>query len=178
MKRFYLLLVAIVAFTLSVAAAVDGTSTITPAQLTCEYDADPVIDIQNPRLSWINENTAKTNGAAQTAYRIRVATSPDDFSAPVWDTGKVTSAESAFITYKGKPLESRTSYWWQVMVWDEQGRASAWSAPARWHMGLLSKEEWQGKWTGAPWQGEDSYDMMKSKDVVPAPMLRKEFSVS
>lgn len=178
MKRFYLLLVAIVAFTLSVAAAVDGTSTITPAQLTCEYDADPVIDIQNPRLSWINENTAKTNGAAQTAYRIRVATSPDDFSAPVWDTGKVTSAESAFITYKGKPLASRTSYWWQVMVWDEQGRASAWSAPARWHMGLLSKEEWQGKWIGAPWQGEDSYDMMKSKDVVPAPLLRKEFSVS
>ena len=101
MKRFYLLLVAIVALALSAAAAVDGTSTITPAQLTCEYDADPVIDIQNPRLSWINQNTARLQGAAQTAYRIRVATSPDDFSQTVWDTGKVHSSESAFITYKG-----------------------------------------------------------------------------
>ena len=177
MKRFNLFLVVALLFSTLTALAA-GLSTITPADLTCEYDADPVIDIQNPRLSWINENTAKTNGAAQTAYRIRVATSPDDFSAPVWDTGKVTSAESAFITYKGKPLASRTSYWWQVMVWDEQGRASAWSAPARWHMGLLSKDEWQGKWIGAPWQGEDSYDKMKSKDVVPAPLLRKEFSIS
>ncbi len=175
MKRIFLLMVALFAFVLT--AAADAVS-ITPAKLTCEYDADPVIDIQNPRLSWINENSAQKQGAAQSAYRIRVATSPDDFSAPVWDTGKVRSAESAFITYKGKELQSRTSYWWQVMVWDEQGRASEWSAPARWHMGLLSKDEWQGEWIGAPWQGEDSYDMMKSKDVLPAPMLRKEFSVS
>ena len=178
MKRFFLLMVALCAFVLSATAAVDGASTITPAQLTCEYDADPVIDIQNPRLTWVNQNTVQKQGAAQTAYRIRVATSPDDFSQTVWDTGKVHSSESAFITYKGQPLKSRTSYWWQVMVWDEQGRASAWSAPARWHMGLLSKDEWQGEWIGAPWQGEDSYDMMKSKDVVPAPLLRKEFSIN
>ena len=171
-------MVAICAFVLTATAAVDGISTITPTQLTCEYDADPVIDIQNPRFTWVNQNTVQKQGAAQTAYRIRVATSPDDFSQAVWDTGKVHSSESAFITYKGQPLKSRTSYWWQVMVWDEQGRASEWSAPARWHMGLLSKDEWQGKWIGAPWQGEESYDMMKSKDVAPAPLLRKEFSVS
>ncbi|MBQ5395646.1 MAG: alpha-L-rhamnosidase N-terminal domain-containing protein, partial [Alistipes sp.] len=178
MKRFFLLMVAICAFVLTATAAVDGISTITPTQLTCEYDTDPVIDIQNPRFTWVNQNTAQKQGAAQTAYRIRVATSPDDFSLTVWDTGKVHSSGSAFITYKGQPLKSRTSYWWQVMVWDEQGRASEWSAPARWHMGLLSKDEWQGRWIGAPWQGEESYDMMKSKDVVPAPLLRKEFSVS
>ena len=178
MKRFNLFLAVVALLFSTLTAAADGTATITPAALTCEYAADPVIDIQNPRFSWINENTARLQGAAQTAYRIRVATSPDDFSAPVWDTGKVRSAESAFITYKGKPLQSRTSYWWQVMVWDEQGRASAWSEPARWHMGLLSKDEWQGEWIGAPWQGEESYDVMGSKDVMPAPLLRKEFSVN
>ena len=42
------------------------------------------------------------------------------------------------------------------MVWDEQGRASEWSAPAHWHTGLLSKDEWRGEWIGAPWQGEES----------------------
>lgn len=157
--------------------AVADVANIVPSALTCEYESSPVLDIQNPRLSWVNLNPSQRQGAAQSAYRIRVATSPD-FKEVVWDTGKELSSESAFITYKGKPLASRTSYWWQVMVWDEQGRASAWSAPARWHMGLLSKDEWQGKWIGAPWQGEDSYDMMKSKDVVPAPLLRKEFSVS
>ena len=177
MKRFNLLLVVALLFS-TLTALADGLSTITPADLTCEYDAGAVIDIQNPRLSWINQNTARLQGAAQTAYRIRVATSPDDFSQTVWDTGKVHSSESAFITYKGKPLQSRTSYWWQVMVWDEQGRASAWSEPARWHMGLLAKDEWQGEWIGAPWQGEESYDVMGSKDVMPAPLLRKEFSVN
>ena len=178
MKRFNLFFAVVVALFSTLTAMADGTATITPAALTCEYAADPVIDIQNPRLSWINQNTARQQGAAQTAYRIRVATSPDDFSAPVWDTGKVRSAESAFITYKGKELQSRTSYWWQVMVWDEQGRASAWSEPARWHMGLLTKDEWQGEWIGAPWQGEESYDVMESKDVAPAPLLRKEFTIN
>ncbi len=163
-----------VALFLAVPAVADVAS-IAPSALTCEYEASPVLDIQNPRLSWINLNAAQAQGVEQTAYRIRVATSPD-FAQTVWDTGKVTSAESAFITYKGKPLQSRTSYWWQVMVWDENGNPSAWSTPASWHMGLAA-DEWQGEWIGAPWQGEESYDVMGSKEVVPAPLLRKEFSV-
>ena len=155
--------------------AVADVANIVPSALTCEYESSPVLDIQNPRLSWVNLNPTQRQGAAQSAYRIRVATSPD-FKEVVWDTGKELSSESAFITYKGKPLASRTSYWWQVMVWDNEGNASAWSAPARWHVGL-KEDEWQGKWIGAPWQGEDSYDVMGSREVVPAPLLRKEFSV-
>ncbi|MBO5984127.1 MAG: alpha-L-rhamnosidase N-terminal domain-containing protein, partial [Rikenellaceae bacterium] len=172
--RFFQNLILCVALFVALPAVADEAS-ITPSDLTCEYDSAPVLDIQNPRLSWINLNPTKMQGAAQSAYRIRVATSPD-FSQTVWDTGKVTSAESAFITYKGKPLQSRTSYWWQVMVWDQEGNPSAWSTPASWHMGL-AENEWQGEWIGAPWQGEESYDVMGSKEVVPAPLLRKEFSV-
>ena len=172
--RFLKCLLLCVALAFAVPAVADVAS-IAPSALTCEYEASPVLDIQNPRLSWINLNAAQAQGVEQTAYRIRVATSPD-FAQTVWDTGKVTSAESAFITYKGKPLQSRTSYWWQVMVWDENGNPSAWSTPASWHMGLAA-DEWQGEWIGAPWQGEESYDVMGSKEVVPAPLLRKEFSV-
>ena len=157
-------------------AAVRGESSITPERLTCEYAADPLIDVSQPRLAGINMNGRDVRGAAQTAYRIRVALSETGFDSAVWDSGRVESSESAFIPYGG-PLASRTSYWWQVMVWDEQGRASEWSAPAHWHTGLLSKDEWRGEWIGAPWQGEESYDVAGSRDVVPAPLLRREFTV-
>ena len=154
-----------------------GKPSIQPADLTCEYQATPLLDIQNPRFAWINANPASRKGAAQTAYRIRVADSADGFDNPVWDSGKVESDDSAFITYQGPALKSRTSYWWQVQVWDEQGNASEWSAPAMWHMGLLSQDEWQGKWIGAPWQGEQSYDSRGTLEFDAAPLLRKEFKV-
>lgn len=154
-----------------------GKPSIQPADLTCEYQATPLLDIQNPRFAWINANPASRKGAAQTAYRIRVADSADGFDNPVWDSGKVKSDDSAFITYQGPALKSRTSYWWQVQVWDEEDRASEWSAPAMWHMGLLSQDEWQGKWIGAPWQGEQSYDSRGTLEFDAAPLLRKEFKV-
>ena len=91
-------------------------SSIRAVDLRCEYAADPIIDIAAPRLMWINENLAQARGVAQTAYRVRVATSPDGFDNPVWDSGKVLSAESAFVEYKGSKLLSRKAYWWQVMV--------------------------------------------------------------
>lgn len=152
-------------------------SSIIPGNLVCEYSDSAVIDIQNPRLSWINANPEGIQGAAQTAYRIRVSLSPDSFRKPVWDSGKVISDDSAFITYEGQELRSRTTYWWQVKVWDEDGRASQWSEPACWHVGMLSQDEWKGEWIGAPWQGEKPYDMMNSTEVLPAPLLRKEFSL-
>ena len=152
-------------------------ATIAPIDLKCEYESSPLLDKQNPRFQWINSNPKLKQGARQTAYRIRVATSADGFDNAVWDTGKVLSSESAFISYAGEPLRSRTSYFWQVMVWDEKGEPSAWSEPAQWHMGMLAEDEWQGKWIGAPWQGEESYDVRGTLEFDAAPLLRKEFSV-
>ena len=152
-------------------------ATISPIDLRCEYETNPLLDKQNPRFQWINSNPKLKQGARQTAYRIRVATSAEGFDNTVWDTGKVLSSQSAFISYEGEPLRSRTSYWWQVMVWDEQGEASEWSEPACWHMGMLSGDEWQGKWIGAPWQGEQSYDVRGTMEFDAAPLLRKEFKV-
>ena len=151
-------------------------ATIVPIDLRCEYDKTPLLDRQNPRLQWINYNPKLKQGARQSAYRIRVSTS-SSFDDLVWDTGKVSSSQSAFVQYDGEPLRSRTSYWWQVMVWDENGEPSAWSEPAQWHMGMLSEDEWQGKWIGAPWQGELSYDSRGTMEFDAAPLLRKEFKV-
>ena len=172
MKKLFSLFVASVVCCVQLVAA-----TISPIELKCEYERSPLLERQNPRLQWINSNPKLQQGARQTAYRIRVATSPDGFDKAVWDTGKVLSSQSAFVRYEGAPLRSRTSYWWQVMVWDENGEPSAWSEPAQWHMGLLSDDEWQGKWIGAPWQGEQSYDSRGTMEFDAAPLLRKEFSV-
>lgn len=172
MKKILSLFVASVVCCVQLVAA-----TISPVELKCEYEKSPLLERQNPRLQWINRNTKMKQGARQTAYRIRVATSPDGFDKAVWDTGKVTSSQSAFVRYEGAPLRSRTSYWWQVMVWDESDSPSAWSEAAHWHVGLLSDDEWQGKWIGAPWQGEQSYDSRGTMEFDAAPLLRKEFSV-
>ena len=58
------------------------------------------------------------------------------------------SARSYGVAYAGKPLTSRTRCFWKVRVWDRDGQASAWSSPARWSMGLLSRSDWKAAWIG------------------------------
>jgi alpha-L-rhamnosidase len=117
-----------------------------PLALSVEYAAQPLgIDTARPRLAW--QLPAGFGGGPQAAYRIRVAAAPEAFdSAPLWDSGKVDSAESTQIAYTGPALGARARYWWQVQVWDEQGRASAWSAPSWWEMGLLAPGDWSARW--------------------------------
>ena len=68
--------------------------------------------------------------------------------AILWDSGKVASDQSIQVRYAGKPLVSEQECFWKVRVWDEQGKASAWSEPARWSMGLLKPSDWHAKWIG------------------------------
>lgn len=145
---------------------------LTPSQLKCESLADPpVIDARVPRLSWVN--LARGNGQTQTAYEIRVASSRELLpSANLWQTGRVESSESVYIPYGGKELQSAQDCWWQVRVWDRDGRASRWSSPAHWGMGLLDPDDWEAQWIGAPWEGES----VERRDS-PAPMLRKTFTL-
>ncbi len=131
-----------------------GAVSIRPATLRCEYRVNPSgIDEREPRLSWVllAEKTGM-RGLKQTAYRIEAASSESNLragKADLWYSGKVASAESAQITYAGKALESRQPVFWRVQVWDQDGHPSEWSEIARWSMGLLSAEDWQGKWIGA-----------------------------
>ncbi len=93
--------------------------------------------------------SANERDQKQTAYQIRVASSPEKLGTPdVWDSGKVAADQSQFVPYKGAPLRSRTHYFWTVRVWDAHGQPSAWSKPSWWEMGLLNGTEWQAKWIG------------------------------
>lgn len=134
-------------------------SSISPGNLSCEYLKDPmVIDVMNPRLTWVNTAAKGQRGQIQTAYQIQVASSQDkllDGEADLWDSGKVDSDQSVRVKYAGKELVSRQDCWWHVRVWDREGNVSQWSQLAFWSMGLLNAEEWTAKWIGAPWQGEE-----------------------
>ena len=172
-------------------------SVVTEAQivstaLRCEYlENPPVVDVLNPRLSWVNIANEGDRGQAQTAWEIRVASSKDNLlsnQADLWSSGKVTSNQSTNNYYGGKALSSRQDCWWQVRTWDKKGKISGWSEPASWSMGLLKPEEWKAQWIGAPWQGEEALPKPPHRGPEkagvpehappPAPLLRKSFSVS
>ena len=144
---------------LSVATALLGAASVRPERLRCEYRDNPAgIDVTDPRLSWVlTPVNPKARGLRQTAYRILVASSVEVLhgnSGNLWDTGKVESDQSIQIAYGGKPLVSGAAAFWKVQVWDQEGHASDWSAPAQWSMGLLRAEDWQGRWIGRDEPGQ------------------------
>src|SRR5690349_17122246 len=59
------------------------------------------VDSSQPRFSWQMADSRR--GARQIAYRIVVASTPETARADLWDSGRVTSADSIEIPYAGKP---------------------------------------------------------------------------
>ena len=160
------------------AAFVPSLWAAAPRTLTTEHLRDPQgLDEPRPRLSWqapVPEGgwfSAPPRGTRQTAYRILVASDPALLAketGDLWDSGRVASDASVLIDYAGRPLASRTICWWKVMTWDQRGRASDWSGPATWSMGLLEPGDWSAKWIASP-----------TADLVePAPVFRKAFAVT
>lgn len=141
-------------------------------RLECEYLSNPIaIESKQPKLSWqlVSDDKAKS----QTAYRLIVASSISllqQNKGDYWDSGKVNSASSAQVVYRGKPLGSGRKVYWKVMIWDEKNEPSGWSESAYWAMGLLQASDWKGKWIGAL---EHPYP--DSAITYPAPFFRKEF---
>ncbi|WP_167859708.1 alpha-L-rhamnosidase [Paenibacillus cymbidii] len=132
------------------------------------------IDSANPAFSWTLD--ADRRGAAQTAYRIIVASGTERLrqdEGDMWDSGRIDSQRTNGIRYEGKPLASGRPYWWKVTVWDENGNRSDWSDTATWSMGLLSRKEWRGKWIGLKSPHRPTHAEPK-----PAVYLRGSFTVA
>jgi alpha-L-rhamnosidase len=135
------------------------------ANLRCEHKVDPLgIDVAQPRLSWQLRSDAR--GVVQSAYQLEVTRD----GRKVWDTGKVLSDRSVLVPYGGPALESSRRYTWRVRAWDGAGKASAWSAPGHWEMGLLSSGDWKARWIEAA-QDEGA------RSSQPSPVLRGTFAV-
>ena len=149
---------------LSTCAVASGATRV--EQLRCEYLDNPLgIDTPQPRLSWII--TSRERGVKQAAYQILVAGSEAALKknqGELWDSGKVTSDDTAQICYAGQPLVSRQQAFWKVRVWDQAGAVSE-SKPSRWEMGLIQQDDWGAKWIART----------TATNSNPAPLLRRAF---
>ncbi len=150
------------------APASDGASV---TGLTVEHRTDPLgVDADRPRFGW--RMASATRGRRQSAYRILVATSPERLTrtrADVWNSGRVTSADSVAVPYAGAALRPSTRYFWSVSLWDEDGRALPDAPAASFETGLRSTDGTTG-WDGARWIG-----MAGKKPNSPgAPLLRRQ----
>jgi len=136
------------------------------AEPSCEYAEDPLgLDTEQPRFSWML--TSYQRGQVQTAYQILVASSEKNLQkdkGDKWDSGKQDSDQSVHVTYEGDALESSEQCWWKVRVWDKDGKASDYSNPSKFEMGLLEQDDWQGLWIG-----DDKSNA--------SPLLRKDFTI-
>ena len=136
-------------------------------ELICEYHTNPLgIDVQKPRLSW-KIVTAEEN-LMQSAYEIKV-TDKTPTGKVIWTSGKVNSDQSVNVEYDGPALKSMQRVYWQVRVWDNDGKATAWSSLAWWEMGILEPESWKASWIT---MGSEP-DVKGSK---PSQYFRKEFA--
>lgn len=130
------------------------SSTVDITDLRCEYMTDPLgIDVEAPRFTWKLVDREQTRGQKQTAYHVLVASSKallDKNNGDIWDSGEVTSDQSALVTFKGKKLASGQDCYWKVRVHDKDGKATSWSPVARFSMGLLKASDWKGAWIKHP----------------------------
>src|SRR6185503_14779827 len=113
------------------------------------------------------------HGLSQAEYQVQITRTADDLARGrrlVWDSTRVKSAESTYRSYEGPAVEPRQRYYWRVRVWDPAGRASAWSAPAWWEMGLLAPSDWTSQWIEPDPPDDPSMPQ-------PSPMLRRAFAL-
>ena len=154
---------------LLLALVLPSVASLSPDRLKCEYLDNPLgIDTPQPRLSWGLES--KQRAETQTAYQIIAATSEAALKADrgdLWDSGKVASDQTLHVIYAGRALGSSERCYWKVRVWDKAGKASAYSHPECWEMGLLSPQDWHGRWISRT----------PGTNAPLAPLLRRAFTL-
>jgi len=145
-------------------------ATVTNAQvkvqyLLCENQTNPIgLDVQQPRFSW--QLVSDQRNVSQTAYEIVVSSG----KSTAWKSAKIMSDRSVHVPYGGTALQSGKKYKWEVRVWDNNGKPSAWSEPAFFQTALLNTSDWTAKWIEADFV-EDSINR-------PAQYFRKQFSAT
>ncbi|WP_438482584.1 family 78 glycoside hydrolase catalytic domain [Oleiharenicola lentus] len=140
--------------------------------LKTDHAVNPLgVDVVSPVLQWRVQSAER--GQKQTAWQVLVASSAEKLAAntgDLWDSGKVSTDQTAHVPYAGKPLTSSQGVFWKVRSWDRDGKPTAWSEVATWTAGVVRERDWQAKWIGAPSQLENT---LLRRDFVVKPGLRR-----
>jgi len=159
-------------------------------EILCDYRSNPIgVAVERPVLSW--KLTSTKRNIIQTAYQVLVANDSvalRNNKGNTWDSKKVFSNESIQVIFSGNKLEPAKTYYWKVRVWDNEGKASGWSKPGKWQMGLLNSADWAGaKWIAYNKMPdslrivpglENTADSRWNKGSDILPLLRKKFAVA
>jgi alpha-L-rhamnosidase len=145
--------------------------------LTVDDDPTPLAVVGAPRFGWYIDDTDR--GAVQSGYRLLVGrssalapSSPD----LVWDSGKVESAQHAYVDYRGSALADGAQYFWTVSTADGAGQWGPFARVASFDMALADRD-WNADWikrggfTPAPF-AEDYSLFRRDIDVTPSPITR------
>ena len=175
-----------------VSISVKGNEPISLINLKSSLNENPSFPGKvNPLFSW--QMLTGQRNQVQSAYQIKVSENRELLKTSkefIWDSGKLNSDQSILVSYNGPELKSAQTYYWEVMVWNQDNQPSQWSEPASFHTGLISDSDWAGaKWIGYR-------DLLPELKVVPGihgngdqmgqlgllrpvvPLLRKEFEAS
>ena len=144
--------VAVLCFLAAAACWAAGPSPLVgkPQSLVCDSLKEPLgIDSARPVISWKLQDQRR--GAKQTAYEILVASKPavaGTLTPDVWDSGRVASEQSVDVSYAGPSLAPEKRFYWQVRVWDADGKPYPLSDATWFETGLGAKAAWTAKWIG------------------------------
>ena len=161
---------------------------LTVSQIKCNGFENPVGTREIPDFSWILKSDKREQ--IQTAYHIIVGSEKNlvkKNTGDIWDSGKILSGQSAWISFEGSKLLPGKQYYWSVRVWDGNDKPSAWSNTGKFVTGLFDKNDWSGaRWIGyeeipdslllvpgVHGEGNNLGDVAKKRTTVP--YFRKEF---
>jgi alpha-L-rhamnosidase len=142
-----------------------------PASLTVGDRRAPLAVEGTPLFGW--EPRDWDPGEIQTAYRIIVYRN----DRTVWDSGRVTSRDTASVRYGGPALTPGGSYRWSVRTWDRAGAPSPWAADT---FGAgIGDAQWQASWIRRTTAESDDYTQAR-REFTPrrSPIVRARLYVS
>ncbi len=120
------------------------------SQLKCNGLENPVGIDKIPDFGWILKSDERSQ--IQTAYQIIVGSDKEiskKASGDIWNSGKIPSEKTAWISYTGPQLLPGKEYFWKVRVWDRNDNPSSWSTSGKFVTGLFDNNDWSGaRWIG------------------------------
>jgi len=172
MKRISLFLLILIAL-----ISCDGKLNVSITNLNVEQQFhEQALATNQPRFSWNYKTTE--NEIVQQDYRIIVASSAEKAKNGVgdlWDSGVIPSNQMLYISYEGKPLQSREKAFWKVFatVSNRRSKTRLESEVNSFEISLLNQEDWQAKWIGHAFDD----DVLVGKTRLAARYLRKDFNL-